>query len=163
MDFLHVPETWVTLSLLLFFGILAYFGVHRFVLGSLDRRADGIRRRIEEAGALLEAASEEVSKIERALAEAKATASKIALQAKKDAELARETALAEFRASLERKMQAAEQRIIQAQAAAQRAVRDRAVDIAVAAAREVIDTRISDSQRKEFTDRGIEQVRARLH
>lgn len=162
-DFLNTPETWVTLSLILFFGLLAYFGVHRIVIGALDKRADGIRARIDEARDLREAAGAQVEKCQEELDKATRNSQTVIEQAKRDAELARETALADFRASLERRVAAGEERIRQAEIAARKDIRNHAIDIAVEAATEIIERGLSPEDRKALTRNGIDSVRDRLN
>lgn len=159
---LQTPETWVALSLALFFGILGYFGAHRIVLSHLDRRADGIRSRIEEARRLREEAGAVVEKHERDLRDAQnAHGSSIEL-AKKDAQLAREAMLKEFRETLDRQLDAAEQRIRQAEISAQREVRNRSIDVAMAAASDVIRQQLGEDGRARLADRGIERLAGHL-
>ncbi len=162
MGILQAAETWVALSMAMFFGILGYFGVHRIVLGYLDRRADGIRDRIEEARRLREEAGEEVERHERELKEAQNAHDSAVEQARQDAALAHEAMLKEYRESLERRLEAAEQRILQAEELAQREVQNRGIDVAVAAASEVIGELLGDDERARLTSRGIEQMKARL-
>ena len=161
--FLHTPETWITLSLLVFFGILAYFGVHRIVVGALDKRADGIRARIDEARELREAASDQVNRHQEELEKAAGAAQSIIEQAQRDADSAREAALADFRATLERRTAAAEERIRQAEIAAQKEIRNHAIDIAVAVATEIIEKDLSDEDRRQLASKGIEEIRSRLN
>ena len=160
---LQTPETWVTLSLVLFFAILAYFGVHRTVVGLLDRRADEIRLRIEEARKLRSDASDLVQQYQDELENEERAARDAIEQAKRDAETARRAAMAEFRATLERRLAAAEERIRQAEIAARKDIRNHAIDIAVAAATEVVRRSLSGEERRALLDRGIEDVRARLN
>ena len=159
---LNTPETWVTLSLLLFFAVLGYFGVHRIVVGMLDKRADGIRARIDEARDLREAASVQVKQHQEELEKASRDAEAIIENARRDAESTREAALADFRATLERRTAAAEERIRQAEVAAQKEIRNHAIDIAVAAATEIIERDLSAEDRNALTKSGINAVRNRL-
>lgn len=161
MILLTTPETWVTVSLILFFGILWHFGAHRFVLRKLDDKADAIRAKIEDARNLCAEAGEEVEIQERELKEAKSNAKRAIAQAGTDAEAAREAALAAFRSSLERRIAAGEQRILQEEEATRRAVRNRAIDLAVGVAGDVIGAQLTPAFRDAFVARSIERVRAR--
>ena len=160
---LNAPETWVSLSLLIFFGILGYFGVHRIVVGALDKRADGIRARIVEARDLREAASDQVKRHQEELENAARDAEAVIEQARRDANSAREAALVDFRATLERRVAAAEERIRQAEIAAKKDIRNHAIDIAVAAAAEIIEKGLSAEDRKAEAKDGIEAIRNRLN
>ncbi len=161
-EFLNTPETWVTLSLILFFAVLGYFGVHRIVVGALDKHADDIRARIDEAKELREAAGVEVKQRQDELERAVSDSEAVIEQARRDADLARQNALREFQQSLERRTQAAEERIRQAELAAHKELRDHAIDIAVSAATEIIDRSLTADDRKALAQSGIESVRSRL-
>ena len=50
------PTLWVFLAVVLFLIALAYFGVHKQIVGALDARADNIRNELEEARRLREEA-----------------------------------------------------------------------------------------------------------
>ena len=65
--------------------------------------------------------------------------------------------------SVERRMAAAEEQIAQAQAAAVREVRDRAITVAVAAAREVIASELSAERANRMIDDSITTVADKLH
>lgn len=162
MVILQAAETWVALSLVIFFGILGYFGVHRIVLGYLDKRADGIRDRIEDARRLREEAGEEVERYEREQKEAQNAHDSAMEQARQDAALAHEAMLKDYRESLERRLEAAEQRIQQAEESAQREVQNKGIDVAVAVASEVIGELLGDDERARLASRGIEQIGASL-
>jgi F-type H+-transporting ATPase subunit b len=90
-------------------------------------------------------------------------ADRIVSSAKEDARLAAEQARADMAKSLERRMAAAKDQINSAEAAAVKEVRDQAVTIAVAAARDVIAKQMTAAQGNKLIDDGIAQVDAKLH
>src|ERR1700719_2008614 len=90
---LQETENWVALGFLLFLGLLAYLGVHRKLIGSLDARQvrikgelDEARRLREEAQALLaefaRKAREVESEVAAIIAGANAEAERLAAEAK---------------------------------------------------------------------------------
>lgn len=159
---LNTPETWVTLSLILFFGILGYFGVHKWVLSELDRRTRVIRNEIDEARKLREDAGNLADRNERKFNELKGRTESILEQAREDAAAARRAALEEFDAALARRVAAAEERIVQAERAARQEIRNRAIDIAIAAVARVAAEHLSEDARAALADRAIAEVRSRI-
>ena len=65
--------------------------------------------------------------------------------------------------SIERRMAAAEEQITSAQAEAVRDVRDQAINIAVAAAREVLAKQMTAASANALINDSIKQVDAKLH
>lgn len=159
---LNTPETWVTLSLILFFGILGYFGVHKWILSELDKRVEDIRAGIDTARNCREEASDKADKNEQILHEVKDRRDSILEQAREDAAAAKRAALEEFDETLARRVSAAEERIVQAERAAQQEIRNKAIDIAIAAVARVAAEHLSDSARDTLADRAIGEVRAQI-
>ena len=153
----------VLLGFLVFIGILVYFKVPGKVTEMLDNRAEGIRSELDEARALREEAQTLLASYERKTREASEQAERIVAHAREEARLASEQSKEELQQSMERRMKAAEERIAQAEAAAVREVRDRAAEIAIAAARDVIAARMSDERNDALVKNAIAQVDRHLH
>ncbi|KZY25419.1 ATP F0F1 synthase subunit B [Sulfitobacter sp. HI0040] len=153
----------VLLAFLLFIAILIYFKVPTMLAGMLDKRADGIKSELEGARALREEAQTLLASYERKQKEVQDQADRIVSAAKDDAQKAAEKARADLAKSLERRMAAAEDQIGSAQAAAVKEVRDQAITIAVAAAREVIAKQMTAAEGNALIDDAIRQVDAKLH
>jgi len=56
MQILMEAETWVAIAFVIFLGILAYVGVHRTILDTLDKRTARIKSELDEARQLREEA-----------------------------------------------------------------------------------------------------------
>lgn len=153
----------VTLSFLLFIGILIYFGVPKLLGGMLDKRADGIRAELDEARKIREDAQSLLASYERKSREMEDKAESIVEHAKAEAREAAEQAKKEITLQVARRLQAAEDKIESAESAALKSVRDRAVDLAVAAAGEVLSAQVTDARRGELVDEAIATVDAKLH
>lgn len=153
----------VFLGFVVFIGILVYFKVPGMLMGLLDKRADTIRGELDEAKALREEAQTLLASYERKQKEVVDQAERIVTAAKKDAEIAAEQAKADLKGNIERRLQAAEEQIASAQSAAVRAVRDRAVATAIAAAADVIATQTKAADQGKLIDASIDQVAAKLH
>ena len=153
----------VLLAFLLFIGVLIYFKVPTMLSGMLDKRADGIQSELEEARALREEAQTLLASYERKQKEVRDQADRIVTAAKAEAQTAAEQARADLAESLERRIAAAEDQIGSAQAAAVKEVRDQAIVIAVAAARDVIAKQMTAAEGNALIDNAIAEVDAKLH
>ena len=160
---LRNTEFIVLIAFLVFLAVLAYFGVPKQLAGLLDKRADGIRSEIEEARSLRDEAQALLASYERKQREVQEQADRIVSGARDEATRAAEEAKASIAGSVDRRLAAAEEQIAQAQAAAIREVRDRAITVAVAAAREVIAKDLSTAQADRLIDESIATVGAKLH
>ncbi len=157
------PTFNVALGFILFVSLLLFLKVPRLIRGMLSKRAEGIRGDLDEARALREEAQALLSSYERKQKEVQTKAEEIVAHARKEAELASRQANADLEASIARRLAAAEEQIQSAQAAAIREVRDSAVQVAIAAAGDVIAASMTASQGDRLIDEAIEEAGARLH
>lgn len=153
----------VLIAFILFIGVLFYFKVPGMISGLLDKRAEGIQAEINEARALREEAQTLLASFERKQQEVQAYADKIVAAAKEEADLAAELAKEDLKRSIARRIAAAEDQIVSAQNAAVKEVRDQAVQIAIAASRDVIAKQITAADANKLIDAAIAEVDAKLH
>ena len=153
----------VLLAFLVFIGVLVYFKVPGLLAGLLDKRAEGIRRDLDEARRLREEAQEIYASYERRQREVKPQAEAIVTGARREAEAQAAKAQDDLRRSIDRRLQAAQDQISSAEKDAVRAVRDRAVSTAVAAASEILAAQVRAGQRSAGIDDAIEDVARRLN
>jgi F-type H+-transporting ATPase subunit b len=153
----------VGIAFFLFLGLLAYLGVHKFLAKALDDRAARIRGELDEARRLREEAQATFAEFERKQREVESQAEEIVAHAKHEAEQAAERGKAELAASIERRLKAADEQIAMAEANALREVRDRAVQVAVAAAAEVMQGRMTGDRADALINDAIRSVGDRLH
>lgn len=153
----------VLLAFILFIAVLFYFKVPSLLGGMLDKRADTIKSELEEARALREEAQTLLASYERKQKEVQDQADRIVSAAKEEAKAAAAQAQVDLAKSLERRMAAAEDQITSAQAAAVKEVRDQAVTIAIAAARDVIAKQMTATDGNKLIDDAIVQVGDKLH
>lgn len=153
----------VLLAFLLFIGVLFYFKVPGLLGGLLDKRAEGIQAELNEARQLREEAQELRASFERKKAEVKEQAERIVAKAKADAEEAAKQARVDLEASIARRLKAAEDQIGSAEAAAVREVRNQAVAVSVAAARDLIAKNLGEADAAKLIDSSIATVNDRLH
>ena len=153
----------VLLAFLLFIGILVYFNVPTLVAGMLDKRAAGIKSELDEARALREEAQTLLASYERKQKEVQEQADRIIAHAKSEATEAAEQAKEDLKASIQRRLKAAEDQIASAEASAVRDVRDEAVRIAIAAAKDVVAKNMTAAEGNSLIDEAISEVDAKLH
>ncbi len=153
----------VLLAFLLFIAVLVYVKVPGKLAGMLDARAAGIQADLNEAKALREEAQTVLASYERKQKEVKEQAERIIEHAKSEAALAAEQAKEDLKASINRRLAAAEDQIASAQAAAVKDVRDRAIQIAVAAASDVIAANMTAADGNELVEAAIKTVSEKLH
>jgi len=153
----------VLIAFILFIGVLFYFKVPGMLSKMLDDRSTGIQSELDEARSLRDEAQALLASYERKHREVQEQADKIVAQAKIDAEAAADQAREDLARSIERRMAAAEDQIASAQAAAIKEVRDTAVTVAIAAARDVIAKQMTAADANKLVDDAISQVDAKLH
>ncbi|MDI3337660.1 F0F1 ATP synthase subunit B [Defluviimonas aestuarii] len=153
----------VTVSFLLFVGVLVYFKVPSLLGNMLDKRAAGIKSDLDEARALHDEARSILASYERKQKEVQDQAERIVETAKREAMAAAEQAKEDLKASITRRLAAAEDQIASAEAAAVREVRNSAVNIAVAAAGDLIAKQMSAAEKNKLIDASIGEVETKLH
>lgn len=152
----------VLLGFLLFVGILLYFKVPRTVGDLLDRRAEGIRKDLLEARRLREEAQELYASYGRRQREVQGQAAEIVANARREVGATAQKAQADLQASIQRRLAAADDQIASAEADAIRAVRDRAIAAATAAAGSLIAANRPAKDQAAAIDAAIADVAARL-
>ncbi|SFB07388.1 F-type H+-transporting ATPase subunit b [Poseidonocella pacifica] len=153
----------VLLGFLLFVVVLIYFKVPGLLMGMLDKRADGIRSELDAARALREEAQSLLASYERKQKDVQEQADRIVAGARDEAKAAAVQAQKDLKASIARRLAAAEEQIHAAEAGAVREVRDQAITVAIAAAREVIAKQMTSQDSDRLIDDSIAQVDAKLH
>ena len=153
----------VLLAFLVFVGILLYFRVPAAIAKLLDKRAESIKSDIAEARRLRDEAQEIYASYERRQREVKGQADAIVANARREALAQAEKAKLDLQASIERRLAAAQDQIASAESDAVRAVRDQAVQVAVAAASDVLGRQMGASDRSAGIDRAIDDVARHLN
>lgn len=153
----------VLISFLCFVGVIVYFKVPQAIGRLLDNRAAGIRNDLDEARKLREEAQEIYASYERRQREVAGQAEQIVANARREAEAQAAKAKDDLKTSIERRLKGAEEQIASAEGDAVRAVRDRAVQTAVAAASELLAAQVKAGDRSAGIDDAIEDVARRLN
>lgn len=160
---LHNTDFIVTLAFLVFVGVLLYFRLPRAIGNLLDKRAEGIKADIAEARRLRDEAQEIYASYERRQREVTTQADDIVAHARREARAQADKAKVDLESSIQRRLAAAQDQIASAESDAVRAVRDRAVQVAVAAATEVLGRQMQAQDRSAGIDRAIDDVARHLN
>ncbi|MGB0497420.1 MAG: ATP F0F1 synthase subunit B [Rubricella sp.] len=163
MSFLYNTDIVVAIGFVVFIGVLLYFKVPGLILGLLDKRAERISTEIDEARQLREEAQALLASYERKQKEVEEQTADIVTRARADAEAAKEQAMVDLEESIERRLRTAKEQIASAEADALRQVKNRAVTVAVAAAAEVLSSRMDEAKANALLEKSIEDVSAKLH
>ena len=153
----------VTISFLLFIGAIVYFKAPVFAGKLIDGRIELIRRQIEEARSIREDAQSMLASAEQEQKDAEIQSELLVSGAQENAKTMIAQAKEAIDQSVARRLRAAEDQIASSEAAAVAEIRDTAVEIAVAAAADVISANLSAEDRVAATDNAIGVVDAKLN
>jgi len=154
---------YVLLAFIVVVVIFARAGVHKTMLGGLDKRAQKISDEINEARKMREEAQELLASYQRRQREAEEEAAAIIEQAKKDAQRLAADAREKIAEQTERRTKAAEEKIARAEAQAISEVRGQTADLAIEAARTIIRDRMDGGAQGPFIDKAISGLRDKLN
>lgn len=153
----------VLLGFLAFVALLVYLKVPGKLTGMLDARAVQIKAELDEARALREEAKTILATYERRQKEVQEQADRIVSSAREEALAAAAQAKEDLKVSIARRLASATDQIASAETAAVRQVREQAVNLAVAAAGDVLARQMTADAAKASIDAAIAQVDAKLH
>jgi len=163
MHFLMEAETWVAIAFVIFLGILAYVGVHRTILDTLDKRSARIKAELDEARQLRDEAVKLLAEYKNKKGEAEREAEAIIASAKADAERMAAEADTKLQDFVARRTKMAETKIAQAEAQAVADVRAAAAEAAVAAAEKVLAKAATGKVAETLVSQGIADVQKKLN
>ena len=160
---LYNTDLIVLAAFIIFSGVLIYAKVPGKLASFLDARGQSVQQELSEARRLREEALEVYASFERKQAEVKEQAARIVEKAKADAELAAAQTKAEIEASITRRLKAAEDQIASAESAAIRDVREKATNVAIAAAGDLIAKQMDAARSDALVAKAIAAAQERLH
>jgi F-type H+-transporting ATPase subunit b len=163
MSYLYNTDIVVAIGFVIFIALLVYLKVPGMLAKMLDDRAAKIEADIAEARTLREEAQQVLASYERKQKEVEDLTASIVAKAREDAEANAVQAKADLEVAIERRIQAAKDQIASAESAAVKAVKDQAVAVAVAAASDVIRSKMDAGKSGALIDQSIETVSAKLH
>jgi F-type H+-transporting ATPase subunit b len=162
MELIHDPEFWVAVAFVIVVGLGGY-KVRPLIAKSLDDRALRIKAELDEAQRLRDDAQKTLAEYQRKQRDALKEAEAIIAHAKAEAERIGKQAAQDLEASLERRTRQAEEKIAQEQAKALAEVRAAAVDVAIAATRQIIAQQLDASSGGATIDAAIAALPQQLH
>lgn len=154
---------WAFIALVLFLGLMVYLKMPSWLGKQLDERADGIRKELEEARRLREEAQQVLAEYERKRKDAEKEAAEIRAAAERDAAVFLEEAKQKTEEYVERRRALAEQKIKQAETDAANEVRSRAVDLAVAAATQLLSDKTDGKAVDALFKTSVQELKTRLN
>lgn len=158
------PTFWVAAAFIIFVALaIKPLGVHRQMFAALDKRGQRIGKEIEEAEALREEAQKLLADYKRKQRDAVKEAEEIVAHAKAEAGRLREQAQKDLEASLQRREQAAMEKIAQAEAQALQEIRNQAVDVALAATARLISDNLDQAKSASLVDEAIGDLSGKLN
>ncbi len=158
-----MDTVWVAVALVIFLGILVYFGVPKLVLNGLDARGEKIAQELSEARRLRQEAAQLLAEYEAKRKAAEGEAAAIVEAAKEEAKrLAAEAhdRLADFVA---RRTKSAEDKIAQAEIQAAAEVRAAAAEAATRAAETILRGQMAGKVGETLFTEGLSQVKTKLN
>lgn len=160
---LEDTSLWVLVGFLIVVSILVWQGVGKKLSAFLDGRAKDIETQLDDARNIREEAQKLLADYQKRQREAEGEAESIIALAKADAKAMTAEAKAKLDEQVQRRTQAAQDRIARAEAQALAEVRAQTADLAIAAAQEIIKSRTDGTAQKALLDRAIADVRGKLN
>jgi F-type H+-transporting ATPase subunit b len=162
MEFIYEPEFWIAVSFFIFIGVLVYLGIHKKVASALDARALRISKELEEARRLREEAEKLLADYRRKLGDVVTEVDNIMALAAKQAETLAEETRQSLKEHVERRIKLAEDRIARAEREAVRELRNDAVDVAIAAAQNLIAAKLTPDRAKKLVSESTKALKTLL-
>ena len=153
---------WVTISFLIFLGILIYFKVPQKVKEVLEQNISSIRNQINEAENLKEDAKNILAEHEKKLSNAKNEVKELINKANEESEKNVIKTNEEFHKLMENKKKNAEERIKQLKNQAEKDIKNAAVKIALESVEKLIKNSLDKSKLDKIYSSSIEETKLAL-
>ncbi len=153
---------WTAVAFVIF-GLAVGRQVFKAVTSGLDKRAEEIRKELEEAEALRVEAQKMLADHKRKQRDAQKEADEMLAHAKAESQRMREKAQQDLEADLKRREQVALDKIAQAEANALKEVRSQAVELAVAATAKLLSENLDKATADDLVQSAIDDLDSKLH
>ena len=160
---LQDPTFWVATAFIAFIAILSYLKVPGMVGGALDKRAAKIKADLDEAEALCTEAQDLLATYQKKQRDTVKESKAIADQAAEEAARILEQGRKRIEDTLARRERQALDRIAQAELAAIDDVRNRTVEIAIDATRQIMGSIAAAGKADGMIDDAITELPGKLH
>lgn len=161
-EMLYDPHFWVAVAFVLFIA-LSYKKISGLVIKGLDGRAARIKAELDEARRLREEAEAVLADYKQKQAEYLKEAEAILKSATADADTLRQHAEQELKTALDARVRQAVERIAQEESKAIADVRNHVVDIALAAARQMIMDHVGNLSQEELIKLALADIERKIH
>jgi F-type H+-transporting ATPase subunit b len=159
---LQSAEFWVAIAFVIF-ALFMVWKATKPMMAALDARAERIKTELDEAKRLREEAQKLLAEYQRKERDAAKEAEAMLAHAREEATRLRAKAAEDLKASVKRREQQALDRIAQAEAQAEAQVRAQAVDLAVAATRQILADKLDETQAARLVDEALEDLPGKLN
>lgn len=160
--FLHNPGFWVGLATVLVVALLLKLLIP-VITKALDKRSLQIAEELERAVALREEAQLILARYQKKQRESMKEADEIIQKANLEARRITKEAEEQMEAQLQKRMKLAMEKIELAEKRALDDVQHHTVQVAIAAARELLASKLDETTRKALVDNGIANLQQKLH
>lgn len=162
MGVLQTPDFWVAVGFTILILAIAK-KVWSALKTGLDARTDRIRSSLDEAARLREEAQHLLAEYQRKQRDAAKEIDELLAAARAEAERSSANAKKSLENLVARREQLAIEKIAQSEADALQAVRNTAVDVAVAATRQILRTKLDAAATSGLIDNAIAELPQKLH
>lgn len=162
IELLQDAHFWVGVALVIFLGLLGYFGVHKILWTMLGERGAKVQAQLDEASKLRAEAETLLSQIKAQREAAEKQAAAMLENAKEEAIRLGVEAKVKLDEQIKRRAALAERKIATAQAQAEADVKAAAADLATSAAETVLAARIAGAKSDPLIDAAVKTLAQRL-
>lgn len=159
---LNDPTFWVAIAFVVFVGLMVW-KASKPILAGIDARGERIKAELDEAQRLREEAQKALAEYKRKQRDVAKEAEDLLANAKHEANLLRNQAAEDLKATLARREKAALEKIAQAEVQAVQDVRALAVDIAMAATAKLLSENVDPNRDQAMVDQAIKDLGQKLH
>tara|TARA_B100001559_G_C16145408_1_gene459417 strand:- start:41 stop:538 length:498 start_codon:yes stop_codon:yes gene_type:complete len=153
---------WVTISFLIFLGILVYFKIPHKIKSALEENILGIKKQINEAEKLKEEAKNILTEQEKKISNSKLEVKNMIDKANEESEKNVVQVNKEFHNSMENRKKSAEERIKQLKNQAIKDIKNVSVEIAIESVEKLIKNSIDKSKIDKIYISSIEETKLAL-
>lgn len=161
-ELLHNPAFWVSAATVLVAALLVKL-LTPVIVKALDKRSEEISEELDRAMALREEAQVILAQYQKKQRESLKEAEDIVQKANLEARRITREAEQDVEEQLKKRMKLAVDKIEQAERHALQEVQSRIIDITVAAARTIVDSKLTASAREELVKSAAQDVQKKLH
>lgn len=159
---LQDPTFWVAVAFVIFIACTVK-PMYRAFAGGLDKRAQEIRRQLDEAEQLRVEAQNMLAEYKRKQRDVEKESQEMLEHARVESQRLREKVEEDLTVALKRREQLAVEKIEQAEAAAIKEVRNQAVGLAVAATAQVLSDKLDKDAASQLVQSTIDELGKKLH